>query len=175
MVMGAVGGAGGGAGVPGPPGSPGLQGPPGPIGMIDGNSPLAVQAKATAMLGLAIPANQWVVLDFVLREVDTHLAIMPGPLWRWSAPMRGVYHLQTTVRLDGGPGSPTWQLRVQRANQLVAEAAFAGVSGQIAWLGAMQPLEDLQVLIRGSTTLVLAPDPLGLAAVVSIAGVGVAL
>lgn len=144
------------------------------MGTIDGNSPLSVQAKASAMLGLTIPANQWTVLDFSLREIDTHLAIMPGPLWRWSAPMRGVYHLQATVRL-GGPGSPTWQLRVQRANQLVAEADFAGVSGQITWLGVMQPPEDLQVLIRGSTTLVLAPDPLGLAAVVSIAGVGVAL
>lgn len=126
------------------------------------------------MLGMPIPPNQWTVLDFPQREIDTHLAITPGPLWKWTAPLRGVYHLQSTVRLDGGPGSPTWQLRVLRSGQLVAEAAFAGVSGQIAWLGVMGQ-EDLQVHIRGSTTLVLSPDPLGLAAVVTIAGVGVAL
>jgi hypothetical protein len=145
------------------------------MGGIDANSPLSVHAKAASMQAITIPANQWVVLDFVLREIDTHQAITPGPLWSWRAPMHGVFHLLTTVRLDDGPGSPTWQLRVQRANQLVAEASFTDLSGQIAWLGVMQPLVNLQVLIRGSSSLVLASDPLGLAASVSIAGVGVAL
>jgi len=141
--------------------------------MIDGNSPLAVQAKATAMLGLAIPANQWVVLDFVQREIDTHQAISPGPIWRWVAPMRGVYHLVTTIRLDG-PGSPTWRLRVLKSGQVVAEASFAGASGQIAWLGVMNQ-EDLQVQIWGSVTLVLSIQQPVLPATIAIAGVGVAL
>lgn len=127
------------------------------------------------MLGVTIPANAWTVLDFVMREIDTHRAIEPGPLWRWVAPLRGVYHLQSTIRLDGGSGSPIWQARVRRANQLVAEASFSGVSGQIAWLGTLQPPEDLQVELYGSTTLVLSSDPLALSATVAIAGVGVVL
>lgn len=176
MVMGAVGGVGGGGlqGPPGPMGPPGVQGPPGPIGTIDGNSPLAVQARAVAMPGMPIPGNQWLPIDFSLRELDTHLAISAGPLWRWVAPMRGVYQLVATVRIDGFPGGVTWQLRVVRSGQPVAEAAFAGLSGQITWIGVMNQ-EDLQVQIWGSGTLVLSPQQPLLPAVVTIAGVGVAL
>jgi hypothetical protein len=174
MVMGAVGGVGG-VGVPGPPGPPGVQGPPGPIGTIDANSPLAVQTKAMALMGLPIPTNQWAVINFAPPEIDTHQAVVLGPLWRWTAPMRGVYHLQTTMRLDAALGSPTWELRVLRSNQLVAETSITGLSGQISWLGVMQPLVTLQVLIRSSTPLILASDPLNFPGSISIAGVGVAL
>jgi hypothetical protein len=174
MVMGAVGGVGG-VGVPGPPGPPGVQGPPGPIGTIDGNSPLSVQVKATTMLGLPIPTNTWVVLDFPQREVDTHQGVTPGPLWRWVTPMRGVYHLLATVRLEPVLPAPTWQLRVLKSGQVIAEAAFSGYSGQIAWLGALINQEDLQVQIWSSSAAILSAQQPVLPATVSIAGVGVAL
>jgi hypothetical protein len=173
MVMGAVGGVGG-VGVPGPPGPPGVQGPPGPIGAIDRNSPLSVQAKASAMVGMPIPPNAWMLFDFSLREIDTHLAIAAGPQWRWVAPMRGIYHLLATVRLEPFPPTPTWQLRVLRSGQVVAEASFTGHSGQIGWLGVMNQ-EDLQVQIWSSTSLVLSTQQPILPATVSIAGVGIAL
>lgn len=177
MVMGAVGGAGG-AGMPGPPGPMGpmgVQGPPGPMGTIDGNSPLSVHARALAMLGFAFPPNQWTAIDFSLREVDTHFGISAGPVWRWIAPMRGAFHLLASVRLDPGPATPTWQLRVLRGAQLVAEASFTAVSGQIAWLGMLNGQEDLRVQIRPTTTVILALDPLALGASVTIAGVGAPL
>jgi len=145
------------------------------MGAIDQNSPLSVHARASAMMGTTLPPNQWTILDFPQREVDTHLAITPGPLWRWTAPMRGAFHLLASVRLDQGPGTPTWQLRVLRGAQLVAEASFAAVSGQIGWLGLLNGQEELQVQIKPTTTVVLATDPLGLAAVVTITGVGAPL
>jgi hypothetical protein len=140
---------------------------------------LSVHARASAALGTPLAANQWTVLDCSLREVDTHLAITPGPGWRWTAPMRGVFQLLATVRLDPGfePGTPlAWQLRVLRGAQLVAEVSFsAAASGQVAWLGLLEGQDVLQVQLRPTTAVVLATDPLGLSAVVSIAGVGVAL
>lgn len=167
--MGSLGGIGG-VGIPGPPG------PPGPIGTVDGTSPLSVQAKATALPGTVIPPSQWTTLNFTVRETDTHLAITPGPPWRWMAPMRGVYHLLATVRLDGFPGPTPWQLRVLNNGLTVAEAGFSGLSGQIAWLGTLNQGNDLQVQMWGSsTTLVLSGQLPVLPASVSIAGVGVAL
>ena len=74
--------------------------------------------------------------------------------------------LNAPVVRDGQPFPPA----------TVAEfTLLPGVAPGLAWLGVMQPLVNLQVLIRGSSSLVLASDPLGLAASVSIAGVGVAL
>jgi hypothetical protein len=89
--------------------------------------------------------------------------------------MRGVYHLLATVRLEPLPPAPTWQMRVVKSGQVIAEAAFTGFSGQIAWLGALVNQDDLQVQLWSSSAAMLSVQQPLLPATVSIAGVGVVL
>jgi len=166
MVMGIRGADG--AGIPGPPG------PPGPPGQVGVNTALAVFARAVLPPPPAWMAGQWSVLNFDVLETDTHQAVEIGPIWQWHAPFRGTYDLSCALCLENiPPGTPTWAMRVMRQGMEEVYAEFTGYTGQIHWLGLLNPSETLQVQIQ----------PLGLTPVqvrggpprssIVVAGVGV--
>ncbi len=182
--MGAIGGSsgGGGTGIQGPPGPQGPMGPQGPAGPPGPALPGAGDLSGTAlgvfsqavMTPSLVPYSNgiWSVLDFAIKEWDSHQTMSQLPEWRWTPPVRGVYQLQASVMLQSVAGSPTWELQVRRSGQERAQAAFSGFAGQISWTGIVSPGEFLQVAIRptGAPTLIHGGPP---RTCITVAGVGV--
>lgn len=162
--MGAIGGAAGSGGMQGPPGQqgpPGVDGIQGPMGAAGPQGPPGILDPSTSSLqyftrwrmfpSSPYPPNQWITLDFAMREVDLNGTVGPGPNWQFRSQARGPYLLIASILFEPFGGPLDFSLRVLR-NDVIEDVIqdYNSPSAQISWISQLEVTDTLRVQIRNN-------------------------
>ncbi|MBA2481231.1 MAG: hypothetical protein H0V44_11260 [Planctomycetes bacterium] len=121
------------------------------------------------------PPNQWITLDFAVREEDSFGTVGPGPNWQFRSQVRGSYLLIANVLFQDNGAPLDFSLRVQR-NDVFEDAVqdYDAPSAQLVWVAPLEVTDTLRVQVRNNNGNFLmarngGPPP----SVIVIQGVGV--